>query len=317
MKAKEKAKVIPLKPENEAEKFYYKLRVDSELGKKFLDIINQGVAADKAADKFAKSLGTKLYIQSMYADFGGIQAFILPIEPEPNPDLWKKVDNIPHNPKQAVYWFNVDVSLNVCLFEELEKVPDDIDNIKGHKKYSYQDLLGTIKMKDIAAAAGIEMKYTDPVVFLSYLKFSEQEIKKYQSGKLSITRMIGSKFLASKRDKQMAVMAIKADEEKKSVLKHIRDKEFGIYNHITGTDEAIKAYNDASKLPVIPAGTLNSLFQIQSTRRIGFARLNEWFYIITTAQAGIEINENFLSTTADNWEGVVAQIKESQKKETK
>ena len=291
--------------------------MDSELGKKFLDICNQGVAADKAADKFAKSIGAKSYIQSMYADFGGIQAFILPIEPEPNPSLWKKVDNIPHNTKQAVYWFNVDVSLHVCLYEELDKLPDDITHIKGQKKYTYQDLLGTIKRKDMAAAAGIEMKYTDPVVFLSYLKFTEAEIKKYQSGKLSITRMIASKFLARKRDKQMAEMAIKADEEKKAILKQLCDKQFGLYNEVSGADEAIKAYNEASKLPVIPAGTLNSLFQIQSSRRIGFARLNEWFYIITTAQAGINIDENFLSTTADTWDSVVTQIKESQNKKNK
>lgn len=312
MKENEKAKAIPI-PSDER-KHFYKLNADSELGRQFLKVCEEGFAADKAADKFAKGIGAKMYIPSPYADFGGINAFVLPVKPEPDTAVWKKVDNYKSDSKLAVYIFNTNVITHICLFDELVKVPNDEHFIKGKKEYSYQELIGAVKMKDIAAAAGIKMKYTDPVVFLEYLKFDNDDIKKYREGKVSIKTLLGRKFLVARRDKQMAELAVNADKETKAVLKEIRDKRFGLYNQIVGSDKAVKFFYDASMLPSVPAGTLNGLLKINSHRRIGFARLYEWVYILSTVKSEMENDNDFQTITEDEWSAAVDQVKKHQTK---
>ena len=309
------AKTIPLTPKagGQKQKHYYKLSIDCELGRQVMDLIKKGIRSDKVADTFAKSLGAKFYIPSPYADFGGINAFVLPNEPQPDQTVWQYVEGFAEDKKLGIYIFKVNVDTHVCMFDELKDVPDDDRHIKGKVAYSFEELLGTVPMKDIAAAAGIKTKYTDPVVFLEYLKFSKEEIEKYRSGKVSIRTMIAKKFIASKRDKQMAQLAVNADAEVRKNKKELADKKFALFNFVKGTDVAVHNFSLASALPCIPAGTLNRMLSIPVGIRVGFALANGWLYFISANPSEKECDDNFMAATEEEINTVIEQIKVNQK----
>lgn len=305
-KRKEKKTEVPM--------HFYALTAESERGKRFLKIVEQGAEADKKAGDLLREYGASARIPEMYADFGGVAAMVF--DKEPDKDVFRAIEQ-KTTEGDTLYIPNVMAEDNVCLWEKADELTGE-NMIKSSKPFTANNAMMLVGRKKVAQAVGMELKYSHPAEMLQMLGVKREKINDYINNKVSMEEILKPMFLASKRDKAYKLLAIGADKETRELEAKIDGKEFCVYTTAKGSDAAVKLFFQMRQLPVVPQGALNSAAGIEdNSTRCAFFALEGIIYIMTRHQSSLTETDGMTVITKEVFVEKAKELKEKFKKSHK
>lgn len=293
--------------------FYYRLNPACDRGKDFMQIYSDGLNAQRAAEKIVEECCATDWVPALYSDFGGISAFVFAPKIIPDETVFK--DSGQRDVEGRVLWTPaVDVTEHVCLWDDLEKVPDSC-SVKHQTKHegtaNISVLLSLYGRKAIAKAIGFDLKYIHPVEVLKLLDVGNDVCKAFLRGECGVKDILKGKLLVSKRENALKELAIKGEEEDIRFSEAMKGKEFGTYSLIRGDQKAVELYKEINSLPVIPQGLLNSVVGVKmDDKMIGFFIHQNWIWVQSSNQSELEPSDDFQVVSPEVWNVAVKDAQE-------
>lgn len=308
-----KAKTQPKKREGVPAAFY-SLDAQSEHGKQFKHVLEQGVDADNKAYQLLKEYGATGRIPEMYADFGGIYAFVF--ETDPDQTLFRAIGE-KSTDGDTLYIPNVRAEDNVTLWEKADELTGD-NLIKSSKPFTANQAMMLVGRKKVGLAVGIELKYTSPAELLNLLGVKKEDIDLYIYNKVSVQELLKNRLFVSRRDKAYRTLIIGADKETRQFEQAIEGKEFCVYTIAKGTDEAVALFFKTRQLPVVPQGALNQAAGISDNSvRCAFFGLNGKFYITSRFTSSLTEADGMTKITKEEYMNALEEAKAKYEKAKK
>lgn len=288
---------------------YYRLNPACERGKTFLKVVSDGMKAVQAAEKVVEECDAIDWMSGLYADFGGISAFVFPTNTVPDGDVFE--DTGSKDREGRTLWApRVHIEERVCLRSQLDLLDDDTC-IKHSKTFKGSELVGVYGRKAVAKAVGMELHYLHPVEELNLLKIPKDEIHQYVRGEKSLDEVLQDKLLVSKRDKALKQFAFKGEEEHNAFLQAIDGKEFGLYMSVQGSPQAVDLFKEVNALPVVPQGTLNRIVGVRDGERcVGFFIHSNWIWVQSRMRSDLEASDDWQSVSPEVWNVAVKEAQE-------
>lgn len=301
----EKTKTQPKKREGVPMAFY-SLDAQSEHGKQFKRVLEQGIDADNKAYSLLKEYGATGRIPEMYADFGGIYAFVFDDEPDKN--LFRAIGE-KSTDGDTLYIPNVQAEDNVCLWEKADELTGD-NLIKSSKPFTATQAMMLVGRKKVGLAVGMELKYTSPAELLNLLGVKKEDIDLYINNKVSMQDLLKNRLFVSRRDKAYRTLAIGADKETHQFEQAIEGKQFCVYTVAKGTDEAVALFFKTRQLPLIPQGALNQAAGIgDNSVRCAFFGLDGKFYIASRFTSSLTETDGMTNITKEDYMTALEEAK--------
>lgn len=278
---------------------YYQLNPASERGKKFLEVLGEGIAAERKADALVKSRNAVACVPSLYADFGGVTAFGFRKNIKPDPDVFLDAEQVSPDGLH-LYEPNVKVQQHLCVWE---KMPEGNDNlILSNREYQSGEVLGSFPRQMIADAIGMKLTYMHPLEALRLLNIPADEVRAYAQGKKKVEEVLQGKMFVSKRDKAYAHYAIEGEKENMAYIKEMCKYTYGTYLSLSGSEQAVALYRECQELPLVPEGTLNAVVGLEkAAARCGFFIHKNWIWIKSRAESTLEASADWQVTTEKIW----------------
>jgi len=285
---------------------FYSLDAQSEHGKQFKRVLEQGVEADNKAFSLLEEYGATARIPEMYADFGGIYAFVF--NEEPDKDLFRAISE-KSTDGDTLYIPNVQAEDYVCLWEKADELKGD-NMIKSSKPFTATQAMMLVGRKKVGLALGMELKYTSPAELLNLLGVKKEDIDLYINNKVSVQDLLKNRLFVSRRDKAYRTLVIGADKETRQFEKVIEGKQFCVYTIAKGTDEAVALFFKTRQLPVVPQGALNQAAGISDNSvRCAFFGLNGKFYICSRFTSSLTETDGMFNITKEEYMKVLEEAK--------
>lgn len=305
------------KPKKEIKKevhmYFYSLAANSERGKRFMKIVEQGIDADRKAGDLLREYGASARIPTAYADFGGVAAMVF--DEEPDKELFRAIEH-KSTDGDTLYVPNVEAVDNVCLWEKADELTGE-NMIKSSRPCSANHAMMLVGRKKVASAVGIELKYSHPAEMLQMLGVAKETIRAYIDNKVSMDEILRPMLLASKRDKAYKLLAVGADNETRKLEAAIEGKDFCLYTTVKGNVGAVKLFFKIKLLPVIPQGALNSTAGIEeNSTRCAFFALNGVVYIMSRFQSSLTEDDGMTVITKSEYMAKAEEAKEKYEKQT-
>ena len=286
---------------------YYQLNPSSENGKRFLEVLGEGMEAERKADALVKSCDAIGCVSSLYADFGGVTAFGFKQNVKPDPDVFLDSGQTSSDGLR-LYEPNVKVLQHLCVWE---KMPEENDNlILSNRQYLSGDVMKSFPRKMIAEAIGMPLKYMHPLEALRLLNIPADEVREYATGEKTVEDVLKGKMFVSKRDKENAKFAMEGEKENMKYIKEMCKYTYGTYLSLHGSEKAKALYRECQNLPIVPEGTLNSIVGLEKAKaRCGFFIYKNWIWVRSGAESTLELNDDWKETPEDVWMKALKEAK--------
>ena len=291
-----------------AQPYFYRLKQESERGRKFMQVLTDGKRCDEAADNLAKDCGAISYVPDIRADFGGIMFFKFPKKVIPDKEVFKT------DGSKDLYIPNV---TDIMLLEEypytLRQKPGVRERSDGVKHLG-SELIEHLPRNVIAKAVHYQLQYLHPAEALNLLSVDKETIRRYVTNEITITSALSDVKPTKPYQKDLYDLALEADKENNAFYELVKNREFVIIFNYRGGEKALNLYEEIQALPVIAGGTLNHIVGCrQTSKRIGFFVLDGWIWVKTDKPSDLPLGEDWQEVSHEIYDVVLNEFKKTVK----